>query len=116
MNGLQRSYQGGFATRGKGIIGYGFDGSIGITLPSLAVGEYSCPDAAIAFANENVGARDSNSAVTKSCCKVQVTKTGGVGTTIEGTFSGILVHDPLESWIKVEEGHFSVELRTSDGG
>jgi hypothetical protein len=111
MNGLARSYQSRFETAGNAIVGHGFDGSLGIAVPSLTVGEYSCPAAGIAFDNENAGPRDSNSARTKDCCKVQITKVGGIGETVEGTFSGILVHDPLESWIKVEDGRFSVVRR-----
>lgn len=107
LNGYPRAWT-RFAGAASGFVGYGFDGSMGITVPSLGPGTYACPDASIAWGNLNAGAHDSNSAGTVNCCTIEITRSGAVGEMIEGTFSGILVHMPLQSWIKIEDGHFSV--------
>jgi hypothetical protein len=114
LNGFARSFI-RFDADAAGLVGYGFDGSIGISLPTLAPGTHSCPAAALEYINLAAGARDSNSAGSMDCCTIQIIRSGDVGEPIEGIFSGILIHQPLQSWIKVEDGHFTV-LRRGVGG
>jgi len=114
LNGFARSFI-RFDTNAAGLVGYGFDGSIRISLPTLAPGTNSCPAAAIEYRNLAAGTRDSNSAGSVNCCTIQIIRSGAVGEPIEGIFSGILVHQSLQSWIKVEDGHFTV-LRRGVGG
>jgi hypothetical protein len=116
LNGLERTFD-RFGAADRGFTGYGFDGSISLRLPSLAAGTYSCASSAgIVYNNSNAGGRDSNVAGSVYCCTITITRSGAVGEPIEGTFSGILVHDALISWIKVEDGSFSVIRRASAGG
>jgi hypothetical protein len=110
LNGYVRSF-GRFQTNSGGLVGYGFDGSIALMLPSFAVGTYACPAAGIGYANLSAGSRDSNAAASRTCCTIQIARSGAVGEIVEGTFSGILIHGPLISWIKVEDGHFAVVRR-----
>ena len=114
LNGFARSFT-RFDANSAGVVGYGFDGSLGISLPALAPGIYACPAAGIEYLNLAAGGRDSNSAGSVNCCTIQIIRSGAVGEPIEGVFSGILVHQPLQSWIKVEDGHFTV-LRRGVGG
>jgi hypothetical protein len=101
---------------GNGVAGHGYDGSIYITLPSLAPGTYACPDAKIVYGNQASGPREYNSGRTVDCCTVQVTRNDGLGGLVEGTFSGIVIQGGLMSWIKIEAGQFALVLRPGDGG
>jgi hypothetical protein len=112
LNGFARSFT-RFDVNPSGVAGYSFDGSIKIFLPALARGTYACPG--IQYLNLDAGARDSNSAGSADCCTIQIIRSGAVGEPIEGIFSGILVHQPLQSWVKVEDGNFTV-LRRGFGG
>lgn len=110
LNGYLRSFN-RFQTKSNALVGNGFDGSITLTLPSFAVGSYACPTAVIDYANLNAGARDSNAARSRDCCTIEITRSGAVGEIVEGTFSGIMIHGPLISWIKVEDGRFAIVRR-----
>ena len=96
---------------GSSVAGHGYDGSIDISLPSLAPGTYTCPDVKIRYSNAASGGREFNNAVSGECCIVQVTRNDGVGGIIDGVFSGILINGAVFSWVKVEEGHFAVVVR-----
>jgi hypothetical protein len=86
------------------IFGYGDHGEFGVYGFPLAVGSYACPQVAIGAGG-----------VQPMCCRIDITKVGEVGDTIEGTFSGI-IDSPL--WINVENGQFKVVRRPppGDGG
>jgi hypothetical protein len=117
LNGFRRSYV-RFVTAGKDpdaapslrgdIEGYGCDGYFYFTLPSLAPGTYRCPDVGIRWFNQHAGPLEFNNAATADCCTIEITRSGGPGEFIEGTFSGIMINDALRSWIKIENGHFAV--------
>jgi hypothetical protein len=112
LNGLRRSFV-TFGTEGfRGTIeGAGCDGQIYFSLPSLAPGTYSCPDIKIAWFNQYAGPLEGNNASSQDCCTVEITRSGGPGEFIEGTFSGILIHSGVIGWIKIENGHFAVIRR-----
>ena len=90
------------------VFGYGEHGELGLSAFPLVPGAYSCPSVAIAY-----GALFSN-----GCCRIEVTKAGEVGDTIEGTFSGIVGDQGGDRLVKVENGTFKVVRRgpAADGG
>jgi hypothetical protein len=116
LNGYRQSYVTFFTYGLRGELeGYGCDGSFYFELPSLAPGKYACPDAKITWSNRRAGF-EGNAASSEDCCTLQITRSGGTGEWIEGTFSGILINGGLNTWIKVENGHFAVVARSSGAG
>jgi hypothetical protein len=115
LNGFARTFN-RFDTSFRGVVGYGTDGSLDISVPSLAPAAYACPAAKIDFNNSFPGALEFNQSISRSCCTIQISRSGAIGEPIEGTFSAILINDQLQSWIKIEEGHFLVMLRAKDDG
>lgn len=115
LNGIPRSFD-RFKSTATGLVGYGFDGSVEISLPSLAPGTYACPSAAFIYDDSTAGGRDSDRAGTVDCCTIQILRSGAIGEPIEGTFSGILDLRALQSWINLEDGHFIVIRQSPDGG
>jgi len=115
LNGFRRSFV-NFVTYGiRGELeGYGCDGAFYFSLPSLAPGTYACPDVKIRWSNQSAG-REGHAGVTQDCCTVEITRSGGRGEFVEGTFSGIVIHG-LQSWFKIENGHFAMMVRNSGAG
>ena len=113
LNGFRRSFV-DFVIKGvRGALeGYGCDGSFYFSVPSLVPGTYACPDIKITYSNQHAGPLEFNSASTQDCCTLEITRGGGLGEFIEGTFSGILIQGAVGSWIKVENGHFAVVARS----
>jgi hypothetical protein len=88
------------------IVGYGEHGELGFSAFPLAPGSYACPSASMTY-----DAPGTVPLTTGACCRIEVTKVGDVGDTIEGTFSGIVIEPYGGPWINVEDGRFKVVRR-----
>jgi hypothetical protein len=96
------------------IEGIGGDGSVAVGVPSLEPGSYACGKDNLGYLNDLRDDRLYQEGLNvympaaQGCCQIQITGSGAVGEPISGTFSGILIDDSLETWIKVEAGAFTV--------
>jgi hypothetical protein len=113
LNGHHRTY-GRFEIQNGMIGAYSYDGGIQITLPSLEVGTYHCPEASLAFVNMSAGREGQiwSASSCCACCTIQITSRGGPGQPITGTFEGRL-NSPIQTWLDIESGEFSVVERGS---
>jgi hypothetical protein len=116
MNGIPRTFD-HFGGTSKELVGYSSNGSVTIEPTSLALGTYSCPDASISYNNSNAGDRDSNVYSSMACCTLEITKSGGVGEIIEGTFAGVVSNpSPSRIWVNLTQGSFSITNRGDGAG
>jgi hypothetical protein len=115
LNDLGRVFSTSFTVRdvASGAIqidAFGNDGFVYLTLPAGGPGSYLCPSAGVIYGNLKSGWEGNAFASSPNCCRVEITKLGAVGDTIEGSFSGIL-NSGFQTWLEIEAGTFKVVRR-----